>query len=659
MDKLGRKKTNEEFVKQLEECSPSIIPLEPYVNATTKLRCKCKICGYEWLGIPNNLLRGEGCLSCSGNLPWTTETFILEMKKRMPSITIIGDYKNNKTKIAYTCNNCGRTGEAIPSSLLRGHGCKYCGRIKASTARRKTNEAFIKQLAEKNPGVQPLEEYVNSSTRIRCRCTCGNIWSTTPVHLLSGQRCKQCQPNRTTRTSVSHKGPKKSNDQFQAELQIANPTIEAREEYNGTANKKLFRCRDCGYEWHGWPRSVLNGQGCPACKKRWNTSFPEQAVFFYVRQVYADAINSYKKGFGQSELDIYIPSIKTGIEYDGRNWHRNKQQTEINKYERCRDLGITLIRIRESELQDNASLICDHQIISEYGHIKRFPSLDQCIHELMSFLNVFCDINTQRDRFLIMEQYYSTLRSKSLGVLYPAISQEWYQPKNGAITPFMVLPKSNESFWWECPDCGNIYLMLVSNRTSSHGCPKCGGQERKTQEAFVKEIESINPEIEIIGTYFNVNTPIEFRCKNCGRVGKTTPRSLRRGTGCTFCSRKKAQELRTMPESVFLRRVHKNYPYIEILGKYVNSQEHILCKCKRCNHEWSPLAHALVSGRSGCPSCAGRAKKSVRCIETGLIYESVNKAERETNISHSRISMCCNHKANTAGGFHWEFVTNE
>ena len=653
---MAKKKSNEEFIKQLEEHNPEVIPLEPYVNAKTRLQCKCRKCGFEWAGIPNNLLRGEGCPSCSGNTSWTTESFIQEMKNRIPSITIDGEYKNNKTRISYTCKQCGRTGEAIPSSLLRGHGCKYCGKKQASSKRRKTNEEFIKQLAEKNQGVQPMEEYVNSVTPIRCQCICGNIWSVTPGHLLSGQKCRKCQPSRTRRSNVPRKGKKKSNEQFLKELKIANPSVEALEEYSGANIKILFRCRDCGHEWRSLPKSMLTGQGCPSCNKRWRTSFPEQAVFFYIHQVFPDAVNSYKKGFGQSELDIYIPSRGIGIEYDGRNWHRNSQKKEEKKYDICRSLGITLIRIRESELQEDASLICDYLISSEYGHIKKYSSLDNSISELMIILEEPCDIDTQRDKYLIMEQYYSTLRSKSLGFLYPEIAKEWYQPSNGTITPYMVLPKSNEMFWWKCSVCGNTYTSLVSNRTAGHGCPKCGGRERKTQEAFEEEILRINPDIKITGKYYNANTLIEYKCRKCGRVDKATPRSLRQGAGCKACTKKKIQEQKTIPEAVFIERVQTRYPYIEIIGKYTHSHERVRCKCNRCNYEWSPIANALITGNSGCPSCAGVAKKAVRCIETGVVYESVNKAERDTNISHSRISMCCNHKANSAGGFHWEFV---
>ena len=36
-----------------------------YKNSQEKILCKCKICGFEWEVIPNNLLRGRSCPNCA------------------------------------------------------------------------------------------------------------------------------------------------------------------------------------------------------------------------------------------------------------------------------------------------------------------------------------------------------------------------------------------------------------------------------------------------------------------------------------------------------------------------------------------------------------------------------------------------------------------
>jgi group I intron endonuclease len=49
-------------------------------------------------------------------------------------------------------------------------------------------------------------------------------------------------------------------------------------------------------------------------------------------------------------------------------------------------------------------------------------------------------------------------------------------------------------------------------------------------------------------------------------------------------------------------------------------------------------------------------RKVVQCIETGVIYESLAEAERQTHIFAETISRCCRGKQKTASGYHWRFV---
>lgn len=48
--------------------------------------------------------------------------------------------------------------------------------------------------------------------------------------------------------------------------------------------------------------------------------------------------------------------------------------------------------------------------------------------------------------------------------------------------------------------------------------------------------------------------------------------------------------------------------------------------------------------------------KQVRCIETGVIYDSVTQAAIDTGADISSIAACCRGRLKTTHGFHWEFV---
>ena len=108
--------------------------------------------------------------------------------------------------------------------------------------------------------------------------------------------------------------------------------------------KAWWKCK-YGHSWQAKINNRYNGRGCPICRYRLKTSFPEQAIYFYVKKIFADAINGYTDIFKNGmELDIYIPSIRVGIEYDGRAWHnerslikekRNMKYVSIIKYFYC------------------------------------------------------------------------------------------------------------------------------------------------------------------------------------------------------------------------------------------------------------------------------------------------------------------------------------
>lgn len=68
------------------------------------------------------------------------------------------------------------------------------------------------------------------------------------------------------------------------------------------------------------------------------------------------------------------------------------------------------------------------------------------------------------------------------------------------------------------------------------------------------------------------------------------------------------------------------------------------------NLEWCTVKYNNTYGTK-----IERISKKVKCIETGIIYNSSREAERQTGIYHNQISKCClkRKKFNTAGGYHW------
>ena len=66
--KIGEncRKSNEEFLNQLKDVNPYIVPLEEYKTEHEKILCKCLIHEYNWYVSPNKILRRKtGCPKCA------------------------------------------------------------------------------------------------------------------------------------------------------------------------------------------------------------------------------------------------------------------------------------------------------------------------------------------------------------------------------------------------------------------------------------------------------------------------------------------------------------------------------------------------------------------------------------------------------------------
>ena len=301
------KKTTEEFVNELKEINDNIEILGEYVNAHTKIKCKCKIDGYEWETTPHSLLKGQGCPKCAGNANKTTEEFKQEMKEINDNIEILGEYKGSKIKIKCKCKIDGYIWETTPNNLLKGYGCPKCsGNIK-----NKTTEYFINELKEINNNIEVLGEYKGSNKKIRVRCKIdGYEWETTPSVLLNNHGCPKCS------------GKEKSNtERFKQEMKEINNDIEILGEYVNRKTKIKCRCKIDGHEWEATPNNLLNGSGCPKC----NTSKGEKRIAKYLdnRNIKYIHDKGYFKDLKNSKNNILRPDFiikdrKIWIEFDGK-----------------------------------------------------------------------------------------------------------------------------------------------------------------------------------------------------------------------------------------------------------------------------------------------------------------------------------------------------
>lgn len=114
------------------------------------------------------------------------------------------------------------------------------------------------------------------------------------------------------------------------------------------SNKKVWWLCELGHEWATSISHRAHGTNCPHCYSENGTSFPEQAIIFYLSK-HIECINRHC--IDGMEIDIYIPSQKIGFEYDGEIWHSSSKAKarESLKNEQFARMGITLYRIKEAD----------------------------------------------------------------------------------------------------------------------------------------------------------------------------------------------------------------------------------------------------------------------------------------------------------------------
>lgn len=76
-----------------------------------------------------------------------------------------------------------------------------------------------------------------------------------------------------------------------------------------------------------------------------------------------------------------------------------------------------------------------------------------------------------------------------LAAVRPDLAQEWFQEKNGELTPADVTAGTSQSVWWKCSTCEHSWQAQVTSRTRRipSRCPKCAARGPSLPETELYE----------------------------------------------------------------------------------------------------------------------------------------------------------------------------
>ncbi|HFY0383866.1 hypothetical protein PSJ59_11950 [Escherichia coli] len=129
----SRRLSHEEQIAAIAKINPDVEVLGEITGCRAKVLCRCKVCGHEWLAIPNILKRGWGCQKCgylkaAKKNTLSHEEQIAAIAKVNQNIEVLGEITGANKKVLCRCKVCDHKWMIAPCTVKRGHGCPKCAK---------------------------------------------------------------------------------------------------------------------------------------------------------------------------------------------------------------------------------------------------------------------------------------------------------------------------------------------------------------------------------------------------------------------------------------------------------------------------------------------------------------------------------------------------
>ena len=240
----------------------------------------------------------------------------------------------------------------------------------------------------------------------------------------------------------------------------------------------------------------------------------------------------------------------------------------IKNYLKINDIELTLLSEEYVDCKHKLEFICNKH--KDKG--VQYKTLDDIINGKQYCR--YCGIEKRGEKYRISNEVIQK-RCDELGLIYVdryiKNQETWVQFKCKT-----HLDKGIQDIGW--------YHL----KTCAVGCAYCTGRY-KTTEDFKKEMQNINPDIEIIGEYFGSEKSVKCKCKVCGYEWNPIGRSLKYGQGCPACTFSKGEikigkildenkikytTQKTFDDCVYKEKLRFDFylPYYNILIEYDGEQ---------------------------------------------------------------------------------------
>jgi hypothetical protein len=311
------------------------------------------------------------------------------------------EISTNKFKAEFICKIHGSYIQRSDVHIYTG--CKTCNRLqqKAIYDKQWKDDCTIIHKGKYDYSDTVVGDVLKHSV-IKCN-QCKNLFSQTPASHKSGRGCPSClriQAGLSRRKDLKtiEKVCRKYGHRFDFSKAV----------YNGIKEKIEVIC-DKGHTFFKAPDCLINKKvGCPVCSRGRNRSLGEVELFNEINKYYNCASND-RKTIGK-EMDIFIPRIKVGIEYNGLYWHSVEnvgKGAQKDKTKLANTQNIHLIHVYENEWTYRRNIVIrelqDSLRIKPFGMIRHLePVFENLSYE--EGINIYeenaLDPKSKIDRFI-------------------------------------------------------------------------------------------------------------------------------------------------------------------------------------------------------------------------------------------------------------------
>ena len=274
-------------------------------------------------------------------------------------------YVNNKTKVKLIDSIYGEYWQT-PSNHLKGHSHPSRRKSKIARTASLSQEEVIERFEKVHDG-EGLDyskvAYKNMHEKV---CIIdplyGEYWQEPIVHL------KGCgHPMRGRKKTAM--GNRYTTEDFVKLCKRIHPQYNySMVDYKGSQEKVKVVCPRHG-EFKALPDGLLQGKGCPRCGH--HLSKAEDEIANKLKEILGsdNVIQGDKKILDGKEIDIFIPSKRIGIEFNGLHWHCDKYSKDsdyhLSKTIGANEKGVGLLQIFEDEwksFKDKITISLLHKI---------------------------------------------------------------------------------------------------------------------------------------------------------------------------------------------------------------------------------------------------------------------------------------------------------